>query len=188
MPLGRPKAPLSIPEQHRAELLRWIKLPKTSNALAQRARILLRCADGIPNSAVAREFRVTNDTVGKWRSRYLQRGLAGLLDEPRCGAPRQISDDQVEAVVNATLESMPTDATHWSTRSMAARSGLSYASVRRIWHAFGLLDRPAPLPAPQLFSSCLLIVASATTRLPRVRSMFMRECLELLGCYGRNRP
>ena len=138
MPLGRPKAPLALAAEDRAELLRWAKLPKTSNALAQRARILLRCADGIPNSAVAREFRVTNDTVGKWRSRYLQRGLAGLLDEPRCGAPRQIGDDQVEAVVNATLESMPTDATHWSTRSMATRSGLSYASVHRIWHAFGL--------------------------------------------------
>ena len=138
MPLGRPKAPLALAGEDRTELLRWTKLPKTNNALAQRARILLRCADGIPNSAVAREFQVTNDTVGKWRSRYLKRGLAGLLDEPRCGAPRQISDDQVEAVVNATLESMPTDATHWSTRSMATRSGLSYASVRRIWHAFGL--------------------------------------------------
>src|SRR4030088_1288464 len=138
MPLGRPKAPLALTGEDRGGRRRWTKLTKTNNALAQRARILLRCADGIPNSAGAREFQVTNDTVGKWRSRYLKRGLAGLLDEPRCGAPRQISDDQVEAVVNATLESMPTDATHWSTRSMATRSGLSYASVRRIWHAFGL--------------------------------------------------
>ena len=138
MQLGRPKAPLTVTAEDRAELVRWTKLPKTSNALAQRARILLRCADSIPNSQVAREFRVNNDTVGKWRSRYVQRGLAGLLDEPRCGAPRRISDEQVEAVVNATLETMPDDATHWSTRSMAARSGLSYASVRRIWHAFGL--------------------------------------------------
>jgi len=138
MQLGRPKAPLTVTAEDRAELVRWTKLPKTSNALAQRARILLRCADGIPNSQVAREFRVNNDTVGKWRSRYVQRGLAGLLDEPRCGAPRRISDEQVEAVVNATLETMPDDATHWSTRSMGARSGLSYASVRRIWHAFGL--------------------------------------------------
>ena len=138
MQLGRPKAPLTVSTEDRAELLRWTKLPKTSNALAQRARILLRCADGIANSQVAREFRVNNDTVGKWRSRYVERGLAGLLDEPRCGAPRRISDEQVEAVVNATLETMPDDATHWSTRSMAAHSGLSYASVRRIWHAFGL--------------------------------------------------
>src|SRR5262249_47663640 len=138
MQLGRPKAPLTVTAEDRAELVRWTKLPKTSNALAQRARILLRCADGIPNSQVAREFRVNNDTVGKWRSRYVQRGLAGLLDEPRCGAPRRISDEQVEAVVNAALETMPDDATHWSTRSMGARNGLSYASVRRIWHAFGL--------------------------------------------------
>src|SRR5262249_62038352 len=94
---GPLKAHLTITAEDRAELVRWTKLPKTSNALAQRARILLRCADGIPNSQVAREFRVNNDTVGKWRSRYVQRGLAGLLDEPPCRAPRPISDEQGEA-------------------------------------------------------------------------------------------
>jgi transposase len=138
MQRGRPKAPLTVSDQDRADLLRWTKLPKTNNALAQRARIVLRCAEGVDNSTIARELQITGDTVGKWRSRYIERGLAGLLDEPRSGAPRQIGDEQVEAVVNTTLESMPVDATHWSTRSMASRSGLSYASVRRIWHAFGL--------------------------------------------------
>jgi transposase len=135
---GRPKAPLVIPEEDRQALLRWSKRPKSANALAQRARIVLRCADGVANSVVARELRVTNQTVGKWRSRYIAEGLAGLLDEERRGAPRKISDEQVEEVILKTLESTPRDATHWSTRSMAKAVGLSDHSIARIWHAFGL--------------------------------------------------
>jgi transposase len=138
MQRGRPKAPIVVVDDDRAQLLRWVQRPKSSNALAQRARIILRCSEGIPNTAIAAEMRITNTTVRKWRSRYIQGGLGGLLDEPRCGAPRRISDDQVEAVVTATLESMPRDATQWSTRSMAAQSDLSHSSVRRIWQAFGL--------------------------------------------------
>src|SRR5215510_9902797 len=139
MPLGRPhKASLHLPEQDRTELLRWLKRPKSSNGLAQRARIVLRCADGIPSSRVAAELGLTDNTVCKWRSRYIQRGLAGLLDEPRCGAPRRISDEQVEAVLTKTLEELPRDATQWSTRSMAAVSGLSHDTVHEIWRAFGL--------------------------------------------------
>jgi transposase len=139
MARGRPpKAPLVLREEDRPELVRWSRRMKSSNGLAQRARIVLRCAEGRPSSDVAAALGVTNATVGKWRARYIARGLGGLLDEPRCGAPRQISDEAVEAVVTKTLESMPRDATHWSTRSMAAASGISYASVRRIWHAFGL--------------------------------------------------
>jgi transposase len=87
---------------------------------------------------VAAELRVTDHTVGKWRARFIQRGLAGLLHEPRCGAPRRVSDDQVEAVLTQTLETLPRDATHWSTRSLAATRGLSHTTVRRIWNAFGL--------------------------------------------------
>jgi transposase len=98
----------------------------------------LRCAEGLPSCAVANELQVTNQTVCKWRSRYIAGGLAGLLDEPRSGAPRRISDRQVEEVVTATLEEMPRDATHWSTRSMATRSGLSPWTVAEIWRAFGL--------------------------------------------------
>ncbi len=139
MPRGRPhKLTLSVSPPDRVDLLRWTQRPKSSNGLAQRARIILRCADGDPSSQVARELRVTNQTVCKWRSRFIERGLAGLLDEPRVGTPRSISDERVEAVLTTTLETMPKDATHWSTRAMAAQSGISYASVRRIWHAFGL--------------------------------------------------
>jgi transposase len=139
MARGRPhKAELVLREEDRPELLRWSRRMKSSNGLAQRARIVLRCAEGRPSSDVAAALGVTNGTVGKWRARYIARGLGGLLDEPRCGAPRQISDEAVEAVVTKTLETMPRDATHWSTRSMAQASGISYASVRRIWHAFGL--------------------------------------------------
>ena len=138
MQRGRPKAPLLVPEEDRSQLLRWSKRPKSSNGLARRADIVLRCADGLSNSSVAAQLRITQQTVGKWRSRYIERGLAGLLDEPRPGAPRRITDDQVEAVVVKTLESTPRDATHWSTREMAKASGLSDTSVLRIWHAFGL--------------------------------------------------
>jgi transposase len=106
--------------------------------LAQRARIILGCADGLASSEVAKAVGVTNQTVCKWRARYIQRGPAGLLDEPRCGAPRTVSDEKVEEVVTATLEEMPRAATHWSTRSMAQRSGLSYWTVGEIWRAFGL--------------------------------------------------
>lgn len=139
MARGRPhKAELVLREEDRPELLRWSRRMKSSNGLAQRARIVLRCAEGLASSDVADALGVTGATVGKWRARYIARGLGGLLDEPRCGAPRQISDEKVEEVVTATLEQLPRDATHWSTRSMAERSGISYASVRRIWHAFGL--------------------------------------------------
>lgn len=138
---GRPKAPLIVSDDDRQALLRWTKRSKTSNALAQRARIILRCAEGadeVPNSVVAKELGLTDATVSKWRSRYIARGLAGLLDEERCGAPRTISDQKVEEVITKTLESLPGDATHWSTRSMAAAVGLSDHSIARIWHAFGL--------------------------------------------------
>ncbi len=138
MQLGRPKAPLTVSTDDRDTLLRWSRRPKSSHALAQRAGIVLRCADGLANNRVANQLRLTPATVGKWRSRYIQRGLAGLLDEPRAGAPRTISDERVERVLTLTLETTPRDATHWSTRSMAAASGLSHISVGRIWRAFGL--------------------------------------------------
>lgn len=139
MARGRPhKAELVLRAEDRPELVRWSARTKSSNGLAQRARMVLRCAAGTPSSTVAAELGVTNATVGKWRARYIARGLDGLLDEPRCGAPRQVSDEAVEAVVTKTLESLPRDATHWSTRAMAAKSGLSHTTVRRIWNAFGL--------------------------------------------------
>jgi transposase len=99
---------------------------------------VLCCSSGRSNSQVARELRLTNATVGKWRSRYVAEGVAGLLDEPRSGAPRRITDELVEAVIVRTLESTPRDATHWSVRSMAAATGMTRQTVHRIWKAFGL--------------------------------------------------
>jgi transposase len=119
-------------------LERWTTRRKTAHGLAVRAEIVLRCSDGCSNSQVARELRLTNTTVGKWRSRFVAGGVAALLDEPRSGAPRRISDDQVETVIVKTLESTPRDATHWSVRSMAAATGMTRQSVHRIWKAFGL--------------------------------------------------
>ncbi len=139
MPRGRPhRSQLVVSPEDRAQLLGWTKRRTSSNGLAQRASVVLRCADGQPDTQVARELRTHRLTVGKWRRRFLQRGVAGLLDEPRVGAPRKISDAKVEAVLTMTLETLPRNATHWSTRSLASRSGISHASVRRIWQAFGL--------------------------------------------------
>src|SRR5215831_12330154 len=135
---GRPKAELVVSDEDRATLTRWTARHTTAQNLATRARIILRCATGIPNIAVARELGVTDQTVCKWRGRFVKNGVAGLLDEPRAGVPRRISDDQVEAVIVKTLESTPRDATHWSTRSMAAATGLSRPTISRIWRAFGL--------------------------------------------------
>jgi len=115
-----------------------LRRPKTSQALALRARIILECATGADNKAVAGRLDVCAATVGKWRRRFIERGVDGLFDEPRSGAPRTISDEDVERVITLTLETTPKDATHWSTRSMAARVGMSQPTVSRIWRAFGL--------------------------------------------------
>ena len=131
----------AIPELatiQREELERWVRRPKTAQALALRARIVLASATGKSDLAVAAELGTTRVTVGKWRRRFLQSGCDGLLDEARPGAPRTVSDADVERVVTTTLESMPRDATHWSTRSMARMCGLSAATVGRIWRAFAL--------------------------------------------------
>ena len=138
MQRGRPKAKLDVPPEDLEALQRWTARRKTSQALALRSRIILRSVSGGSNHQVASELGITADTVGKWRNRYIAKGLAGLLDEPRSGAPRRVGDEKVEAVVVKTLESSPRDATHWSTRGMATASGLSDTTVLRIWRAFGL--------------------------------------------------
>ncbi|WP_434551814.1 IS630 family transposase [Salinisphaera hydrothermalis] len=109
-----------------------------SQALAQRARMILLCAEGYSDIAVAEQLTTTRETVGKWRRRFIQDGCDGLLDEPRPGAPRRISDEDVERVIALTLESMPADATHWRTRSMARATGINATAVHRIWRAFAL--------------------------------------------------
>ena len=136
--VGRPKAELLVSDEDRATLTRWTARRTTAQALALRSRIILRCATGVSNVVVAEELGIADQTVCKWRGRYIKKGVAGLLDEPRPGVPRKITDDQVEAVVVKTLESTPRDATHWSVRSMAAATGMSRPTVHRIWKAFGL--------------------------------------------------
>ena len=100
--------------------------------------MILRCADGLTNKAVAAEIGVHEHTVGKWRRRFLKERIDGLSDEPRPGRPRTLTDDQVAEVIERTLETTPTDATHWSIRSMARESGLSHTTIRRIWAAFSV--------------------------------------------------
>jgi len=119
-------------------LARWSRRPTSPHSIAQRARIVLLAADGLSNIAVADKVDVNQATVVKWRKRFLERRLDGLIDEPRPGAPRSISDAEVEAVIVRTLEDKPSDATHWSTRDLARKVGMSPSSVGRIWQAFGL--------------------------------------------------
>jgi transposase len=138
MRTGRPKVEVILSEDEREQLERWSRRPKTAQALAQRSRIVLACAEGDSNDEVARRLKITAQTVGKWRRRFVAQRLEGLLDEPRVGAPRKILDDDVERVLTLTLESKPTDSTHWSTRSMAEASGLTQTAVSRVWRAFAL--------------------------------------------------
>jgi transposase len=127
-----------LSEDERAQLEVWARRPKSAQALAQRSRIVLAAAAGARNTEIAAELGVSRPMVTKWRSRFAARRLDGLLDEPRPGRPRTITDAQVEEVIVATLERTPTDATHWSTRSLARELGLSQSAVSRIWRAFGL--------------------------------------------------
>lgn len=135
---GRPTPPVRLTVDEREILDRWARRPKSAQAVAQRARMLLACAAGQTNTAVAQHLRLTKQTVGKWRARFLAQRLDGLLDEPRPGAPRTITDAEVERVLTQTLEATPPEATHWSTRSMAKACGLSRSTVHRIWRAFAL--------------------------------------------------
>src|SRR5215470_2399770 len=137
MRTGRPKAALHITPEERERLESLAHRSRTAPTLARRARILLACQEH-DSKTVARQLRCSPTTVGKWRTRFLKQRLDGLYDEPRPGAPRQISDAQVEEVVVRTLENKPRGATHWSTRQMASASGLSRATISRIWRAFGL--------------------------------------------------
>jgi transposase len=152
---GRPKTELLLGEEERETLERWARRPRSAQALALRCRIVLSCAEGRTNQEVAAAEGVNQLTVGKWRARFVERRLDGLQDEPRPGAPRTISDADVERVIVKTLEEAPRDATHWSTRSLAARVGLSQSAVSRIWRAFGL--KPHQLESFKLSSDPLFI-------------------------------
>jgi transposase len=131
--------PIALSETDRATLEGWTRRRKTAQSLALRARIVLACAaPGATNSHVADALGVSRPTVAAWRRRFAERGPDGLLDEPRPGRPRRITDEQVERAIVTTLEAAPPNATHWSTRSLAKAVGLSQSAVVRIWHAFAL--------------------------------------------------
>jgi transposase len=129
---------IALTDEEQGQLRRWVRSPRTRRALALRARIVLACGSGRSNCDVARRLGITPQTVGKWRARFMARRLAGLLDEPRSGAPRSISDDLVEAVLAKTLHEPPPNASRWSSRRLASELGISQRAVMRIWHTFDL--------------------------------------------------
>jgi transposase len=129
---------IELTDAERDLLEAWSRRPKTAQALALRSRIVLAAAEGLANGEIAERERISRPTVTKWRNRFAERRLEGLLDEPRPGRPRTVTDDQVERIVVTTLESTPKNATHWSTRSLAEHLGVSADSVWRTWQAFAL--------------------------------------------------
>ena len=135
---GRPIAPLVLSVQERAYLERQVRRHRVARSLSERCRVILRCADGLPSKDVAVELGLHEHTVGKWRRQFLKDRCDGLLDETRPGRPRTIDDDRIAAVIERTLRTIPIDATHWSIRSMAAETGFSHTTIRRMWVAFGL--------------------------------------------------
>jgi transposase len=138
MKRGRPRPVTKLTAPQREQLEQWTRRRKTAQALARRASIILLSVEGLNDVQIASRLNTTRETVGRWRRRFLSHGVDGLLDEPRPGAPRKISDTDVERVITLTLESKPKGATHWSTRSMAKHSGMTQTAVSRIWRAFAL--------------------------------------------------
>ncbi len=152
---GRAMAELALSGEERETLERWARRPTSAQALAQRCRIVLAAANGEANGEIAARLGCHPTTVGKWRRRFAERGLDGLHDEPRPGKPRTIGDADVERVITKTLEETPRGATHWSTRSLAAATGMSQSAVSRIWRAFGL--KPHQLESFKLSTDPLFI-------------------------------
>jgi transposase len=152
--MARPKAELVLSEPERDELVRLAQRARVNRALAFRAKLILACGEGQTNAEVAKRLKTSNQTVCKWRQRFIESRLEGLYDEPRVGAPRKISDADVESLIVQTLEQVPKGRTHWSTRKMASHAGISHATVGRIWRTFGLkphISRSFKLsPDPQL--------------------------------------
>src|SRR6266540_3563659 len=132
------RAEVVLGEEEREVLERWARRPKSSQALAFRCRVVLAAAEGRSSTEIAAQLGCNLSTVGRWRGRFAKRGFDGLHDEPRPGKPRSISDEEVERVIVKTLEEQPANATHWSTRSMAAATGMSQSAISHIWRAFGL--------------------------------------------------
>jgi len=162
MRTGRPKQPLILTEEERDRLQSMAHRARSQPLLARRARVVLACADGLDNKAVAKKLRCSVGMVGKWRRRFLETRLEGLYDEPRPGAPRKVTDAEVEQVIIQTLETTPRGETHWSTRGLAKATGLSRMTISRIWHAFGLQPHRSDTfklsPDPQLIDKVRDIV------------------------------
>lgn len=138
MPIGRPVAKIVLTPYEREKLTLIAQRRTAQQQEAQRARIILLCAEGLANQEVAQREKVSLPTVGKWRSRFAKARLEALVDAPRSGAPRRITDGQVEQIITKTLERTPTARTHWSSRLMAKEAGISDHSILRIWRAYGL--------------------------------------------------
>lgn len=138
MALGRPITPIALTPEARSELEAIVRSRSLPHSLVRRAKIVVMCADGVDNKSIAEKLALSRATVGKWRTRFLRRGLAGLYDEPRPGGPRSVTDEQVASLLRRTLQTKPKDATHWSCRSIAAETKLSKSTVNRIWRAFGI--------------------------------------------------
>ena len=155
MKLGRPTPQLFLTKGERDALEAWTRQPKCPQALALRARVILLCAGGRSNTEEAAELHITIQTAGKWRQRFVEKRLDGLLDEPRPGTPRKLTEADVDRVLGLTLESSPSHAANWSTRTLAEASGLSRASVHRIWRAYSL--QPHRAEAFRLMRDSLLI-------------------------------
>ncbi len=162
MSTGRPKATLILTDDERQRLESLARRSQTSPNLARRARVVLACAEGKSNNVVARRLRLTPATVCKWRGRFVRERLEGLYDEPRPGAPRKITDDEIEQLITRTLETTPRGATHWSVREMAKATGMSRMAINRIWRAFGLQPHRTETfklsPDPQLIEKVRDIV------------------------------
>ena len=136
--VGRQADLVVLSAKDRSLLEGQVRRHKAPRSLSDRCRMVLLCAEGLQSKEVAARLGIHEHTVGKWRRRFVQDGLEGLTDEYRAGRPRTVSDAQVAEVIERTLNTTPKDATHWSIRSMAAASGLSHTTIRRIWGAFGL--------------------------------------------------
>ena len=136
--MGKPAVAIELSEVERRELVSLARAQKTGQAMARRARIVLAAATGLENKAICTEVGADANTVGKWRRRFAEHRLDGLLDEPRPGTPRQIGDDEIAETIRLTLETTPPGATHWSLRSMARAVGYAPSTIHRIWRAFDL--------------------------------------------------
>src|SRR6266853_4701284 len=180
-PRGRPKKQeLMENDSQTQELRRLVQQRRSHRALAFRAKIILQCASGKSNVAIAQQLKTTGFTAGFWRQRFMVGGVENLFDEPRPGAPRKIGDEDVESVVELTLESTPKAAAHWSTRVLAEKTGLSQSAISRIWRALGL--HPPARPGLSALRRCIFGGESARHRgvryepaRPRVGALRGRE-------------